>query len=99
MDNVAEGFDSGSNAEFIRFLWYSKRSCTELQSQLYRALDRKHCDPKSFNEIYALAETAKSKLGGFIAYLTSTPDPREAKKRLAAKSRNAPQKQNNPSEP
>ena len=40
MDNIAEGFDGGSNAEFARFLSYAQRACTEVQSQLDRALDR-----------------------------------------------------------
>jgi len=37
--NTAEGFDSETNPEFIRFLRYAKRSCTEVQSELYVALD------------------------------------------------------------
>jgi four helix bundle protein len=28
MHNIAEGFDSESNSEFVRFLRYAKRSCT-----------------------------------------------------------------------
>jgi len=39
MDNIAEGFDDGATREFIRFLGYSQRSCSEIQSQLYRAKD------------------------------------------------------------
>lgn len=27
MHNIAEGFDAGSNPEFIRFLGYAQRSC------------------------------------------------------------------------
>ena len=34
MHNITEGFDSETNAEFIRFLRYAKRSCTEVQSEL-----------------------------------------------------------------
>ena len=45
MHNIAEGFDSGTNAEFIRFLRYAKRSCTEVQSELYVALDEEYISP------------------------------------------------------
>ena len=34
MHNIAEGFDGGSNPEFVRFLRYAQRSCTEVKSQL-----------------------------------------------------------------
>ena len=42
MHNIAEGFDSETNAEFIRFLRYAKHSCTEVQSELYVVLDMKY---------------------------------------------------------
>lgn len=71
MDNVAEGFDGGSNAEFIRFLVYAQRSCTEVQSQLYRALDREHVSQEIFNTLYELASETKAKIGGLIRYLKS----------------------------
>lgn len=71
MDNIAEGFDGGSNAEFIRFLGYAQRSCSEVQSQLYRALDRGHIDQATFSELYDLAGRARSKIGAFIKYLKS----------------------------
>src|SRR5688500_6775777 len=32
MHNIAEGFDGGSNPEFVRFLRYAQRSCSEVQS-------------------------------------------------------------------
>jgi four helix bundle protein len=37
MNNICEGFDSKSNKEFIRFLTYSRRSCSEVQNCLYVA--------------------------------------------------------------
>jgi four helix bundle protein len=46
MDNIAEGFERGTKAEFILFLGYSKGSCGELRSQLYRLLDRNYIDQK-----------------------------------------------------
>ncbi len=42
MHNIAEGFDAGTNPEFIRFLKIARRSASEVQSQLYLALDRKY---------------------------------------------------------
>ncbi len=75
MHNVAEGFDGGSNAEFARFLGYSKRSCTEVQSQLYLAFDRKYITQDQFDKAYQLAGEAKSATGGFIRYLQSHPKP------------------------
>ena len=55
MHNIAEGFDSGTNAEFIRFLRYAKRSCTEVQSELYVALDEEYISPNEFKDVYEQA--------------------------------------------
>jgi four helix bundle protein len=76
MHNIAEGFDGGSNAEFIRFLRYSQRSSSEVQSQLYVALDQQYISENEFSEIYSLADEAKCKVGGFIQYLLKTEKPR-----------------------
>ncbi len=40
MNNISEGWASQSNAEFIRFLMYSRRSCAEVQNCFYIALDQ-----------------------------------------------------------
>lgn len=69
MHNIAEGFDSGSNAEFLRFLRYAQRSCSEVKSQLYVALDCRYIEQNQFNAIYAQADRTHSKIGGFIHYL------------------------------
>ena len=76
MDNIAEGFDAGSNREFVRFLQYSKRSCSELQSQLYRCLDRQYFNETRFDELYEKVGDNRSKIGGFIRYLTRNMDAR-----------------------
>jgi four helix bundle protein len=82
MDNIAEGFDDGSTQEFIRFLGYSQRSCSEIQSQLYRALDSGYLDQAQFERTYELASECRKQIKGFRGYLrqcnrapkASTPD-------------------------
>jgi len=69
MHNTAEGFDSESNAEFIRFLRYAKRSCTEVRSQLYLALDQKYITETEFKEVYDHAGRTRATIYGFIKYL------------------------------
>lgn len=82
MDNIAEGFDSGSNLEFVRFMQYSKRSCSEVQSQLYRCLDRRHITSDTFDDLYELVRLTRAKIGAFIDYLqrSTTSDPRKTKR-------------------
>ena len=72
MHNIAEGFDSETNAEFIRFLRYAKRSCTEVQSELYVALDEQYISPNEFKDVYEQARRIPhggTAVRGFINYL------------------------------
>ena len=71
MDNIAEGFDDGSTRELIRFLGYSQRSCSEVQSQLYRALDSSYITASQFDEVYRLASECRKQIKGFRRYLRS----------------------------
>lgn len=77
MHNIAEGFDGGSNAEFVKFLRYSQRSCSEVQSQLYVALDQAYISQDEFDSIYEQAAKTHAKVGGFILYLLSTKNQRQ----------------------
>ena len=69
MHNIAEGFDSETNKEFIRFLRYAKRSCTEVQSELYLALDEEYISPSEFKDVYEQARRTRAAVRGFINYL------------------------------
>jgi len=71
MHNIAEGFDGGSNAEFIKFLRYAQRSCSEVQSELYVALDRKYMSASEFDAVYEMTGKTRAKIGAFIKYLLS----------------------------
>lgn len=73
MHNIAEGFDGGSNAEFIKFLRYAQRSCSEVQSQLYVAFDQAYISQAEFDSLYNQAAMTHAKVGGFIRYLLNTP--------------------------
>jgi four helix bundle protein len=72
MDNIAEGFDDGSTREFIRFLGYPQRSCSEVQSQLYRALDSKYITQARFDQVYQIASECRKQIKGFRKYLRDT---------------------------
>ena len=69
MHNIAEGFEAGSDAEFVRFLKYARRSASEVQSEAYLALDRKYLTENSFQLIYDKATETKKLINAFIGYL------------------------------
>jgi len=69
MHNIAEGFDSETNREFVRFLRYAKRSCTEVRSELYVALDQKYITHDAFQDVYDHAVRTRAVIRGFIKYL------------------------------
>ena len=63
MHNIAEGFDSETNPEFVRFLRYAKRSCTEVQSELYMTLDQQYITRDEFQDVYDHAPRTFTLLG------------------------------------
>ncbi len=69
MHNIAEGFDAGTNLEFIRFLKMARRSASELQSELYLALDRNYINQGE------LATESKRLINGMIGYLRKSKPP------------------------
>lgn len=71
MHNIAEGFDAENNADFIRFLRYAKRSCSEVQSELYLALDESYISQDEFSDVYHHAARTRAAIRGFINYLTN----------------------------
>ena len=83
IDNIAEGFERGIRAEFIRLLDDAKDSCGELRSHLYRAFDRRYID----DEIESLKQKISFTSGliqNLISYLQKTELNGVRKKQLAA---------------
>jgi four helix bundle protein len=79
MHNIAEGFDSGSDTEFIPFLKYARRSASEVQSEAYLALDRHYITQPQFQAIYDQAHQIKKLINAFITYLRKSIKASKAK--------------------
>jgi four helix bundle protein len=72
MDNIAEGFERDSRLEFINHLSYSKGSCGEIQSQLFRAFDDNTITEDEHNELILEYKTLARDIGNFIRYLNKS---------------------------
>ena len=85
MHNIAEGFDADANTEFVRFLRYSRRSCSEVQSELYVALDQRYITKLEFQNVYDHAGRTRAAIRGFIRYsLNSKRTKRETRELVNA---------------
>ena len=72
MSNIAEGFNAGSDSEFMRFLSFSRRSLSETQSQSYVALDQKYITQDVFDKIYSKANETERQINALIGYLNKS---------------------------
>ena len=69
MSNISEGFDRGSNKEFIQFLIIARASVSEVKSLGYSALDIGYIDEKTFKKISEQCYKLTNLINGFIRYL------------------------------
>lgn len=69
MNNIAEGFDSQSNAELVRFLGYSRRSTSEVINCSYIALDQKYITENVLNHLLEQSQKTRQIVDGFLRYL------------------------------
>ncbi|OVE74142.1 hypothetical protein BVX94_01415 [bacterium B17] len=74
MTNVSEGFERGSNKDFVRFLFISRGSVGEVRSLLYVALDQGYIDDKVFKEITAICIESSRVTWGLIKSLRKKAD-------------------------
>jgi four helix bundle protein len=69
MNNIAEGFERGSDADFLRFLYISKASCGEVRSMIYLAKDLNYIKESDGNIILENCRKLARGLASFIKYL------------------------------
>ncbi len=64
--NIAEGYERNTNKDFIRFLYISKGSCSELRTQIYLAIDINIIDKKIGNQLLDSTRKISAMLHNFI---------------------------------
>lgn len=69
MANIAEGFGTKSDVEFIKYLSISIRSAYEVQSHLYVALDVGYINKSDFMELEGLTNDCINLNKGLIRYI------------------------------
>lgn len=74
MSNIAEGFESRTQAMFIEYLGRAKASAGEVRAQLYLALDRKYIDENQMQNANELARICSGQLVNLSRYLKSQPN-------------------------
>ena len=79
MSNIAEGFESQTQAMFIKYLGHAKGSAGELRAQLYIARDQGYITEEDFNTMFSTAEICSRQLTRFIQYLESQPNARRVR--------------------
>ncbi|HRS75173.1 MAG TPA: four helix bundle protein [Anaerolineaceae bacterium] len=72
MSNIAEGFGRCGNKEFIQFLSTAKGSASEVQAQLYVALDAGYINQDQFQKLYSETEATARMIAGLLRYLQNS---------------------------
>ena len=72
VSNIAEGFDRGSNKEFLHFLYIAKGSVAELRTQLYLACDLGYVEADTINQLLREYQVLSRQIGRLIAYLKAS---------------------------
>lgn len=83
MSNIAEGFESKTQAAFIRYLGIAKASAGEVRSQLYVARDVGYLTEQQFSTLSQITEKVSRQLSRFISYLETHPQSQRTREESA----------------
>ena len=64
--NIAEGYERNTNKDFIRFLYISKGSCSELRTQIYLAIEVKTISRSEGTELIKTTNSISAMLHNYI---------------------------------
>ena len=79
MSNIAEGFESRTQAQFLEYLGRSKASAGEVRCQLYVALDLEYLTQEQFKQVFDLADKSSRQIARFMGYLETHPQSRRVR--------------------
>lgn len=74
MNNIAEGYERGSNKDFAKFLFIARGSAGEVRSMLYLAKDQGYLPDKRFDDALVLAVRVAQLCWGMIKHLQKHSD-------------------------
>ncbi len=74
MNNIAEGFERGSNKDFVKFLFIARGSAGEVRSMLYIAKDQNSISQEEFDVGLALCMRVSQLCWGLIKHLRNHSD-------------------------
>ncbi len=72
-NNIAEGYERSSKADFARFLYISKGSCSEVKSMIYLAEKLNFINKESANDLVIQATEISKIISGLIRSIKPKP--------------------------
>lgn len=79
MSNIAEGFESRTQSQFLEYLGHAKASAGEVRCQLYIAMDLNYLTQEHFNQVFELADKSSRQIARFMNYLETHPQSRHVR--------------------
>jgi len=74
MNNIAEGYERGSNKDFVKFLFIARGSVGETRSMMYMALDQGYIDDTTFCDVSEKCRKCARMIWGLIKSLRQKAD-------------------------